>query len=72
MTDADLTWPALRVLMERPSGRTRAWRELGAWTLDSLEAQLGPETLARRLAAGQSPQPICSASSTMIPSGPRT
>ena len=31
-----------------------------------------PLTLARRLAAGRSPQPICSASSTMIPSGPRT
>jgi hypothetical protein len=25
-----------------------------------------------RLATGQTPQPICSASSTMIPSGPRT
>jgi hypothetical protein len=31
-----------------------------------------PLTLARHLAAGRSPQPICSASSTMIPSGPRT
>ena len=31
-----------------------------------------PLTLARRLAAGRSPQPICSANSTMIPSGPRT
>ena len=35
-------------------------------------AQGRPLTLARRLAAGRSPQPICSASSTMIPSGPRT
>ena len=31
-----------------------------------------PLTLARRLAAARSPQPIRSASSTMIPSGPRT
>ena len=31
-----------------------------------------PLTLARRLAAGRGPQPICSASMTMIPSGPRT
>jgi hypothetical protein len=31
-----------------------------------------PLTLARRLAAGRSPQPICSATSTMIPSGKST
>jgi hypothetical protein len=32
----------------------------------------GKATAAVILAAGRSPQPICSASSTMIPSGPRT
>jgi hypothetical protein len=45
----------------------------GDQEMPSIDTTAGrPLTLARRLAAGRGPQPICSASSTIIPSGPRT
>ena len=64
--------------VSRPNVTRRRPRRAGTWprradrhaTRDP--AQGRPLTLARRLAVGRSLQPICSASSTMIPSVPRT
>jgi hypothetical protein len=49
-------------------------QELGATVAEEFDGLGVPSAwhAAQRLAAGRSPQPICSASSTMIPSGPRT
>ena len=55
-----------------PTGARRVWRRLNGLS-DRRGISIGflprgrPLTLASRLAAGRSPQPVCSASSTMIP-----
>jgi hypothetical protein len=51
-----LTWAALRAMMERAIGRSRAWRDTGLWALRSLEVHLGhdwPVTLARKAPGGR-------------------
>ena len=58
------------------NGRDSSWFR-GAQTRHEARIRAGGiekdvRLIARRLAAGRSPQPICSASSSMIPSGPRT
>jgi hypothetical protein len=61
-------WPTASRQRDRPSANGQP-DELAAYG-DPVPGR--PLTLARLLAAGRSPQPICSASMTMMPSGPRT